>query len=78
MATGSNLVLKDQILSIQAKKPFDMLSTTGSCSTLRGGLNAIRTLYGGRDPEFLKTLELVRHITAEMERQEASPLPKAA
>lgn len=78
MATGSNLVLKDKLLSIQAKKPFDIARSGASCSNLRGGLNAIRTLYGSRDPEFLKTLELVRHITAEMEKRDASPLPKAA
>jgi hypothetical protein len=75
MATGSNLLLKDKVLSIEATKPFCWLSTGATRSTLRAGLNAVSTLYEQRDPEFLKTLELVKQITREME---ALPVPLAA
>ena len=36
-AVSSNLILKDQILSIEAKKPFTWLSKNTDCSTLRRG-----------------------------------------
>jgi len=70
-AVGSNPVLKDGILSIQAKKPFVSFSKNANRSTLRAGLNEVSTLYGERDPEFLNTLQLVREITNQM--QEESP-----
>ena len=72
---GSNLVLKDQILSIDAKKPFAWLSKNADRSSLRAGLNAVRTLYDSRDPEFMETLQLVKLITQECESR---PQPIAA
>ncbi len=69
LAIGSNLVLKDKILNIEAKKPFVWWSKNATCSTLRRGLNDIRTRYGKRDPELLQTIQLVREITKEMQDQ---------
>ncbi len=66
-AVGSNLILKDQILSIDAKKPFAWLSKSADRSNLRAGLNAVRTLYESRDREFMETLHLVKNITKECE-----------
>lgn len=45
---------------------------------LRAVLNDIRTLYEERDPEFLKTLKLVREITEEMEGNDEPPQALAA
>ena len=74
-ATGSNPVLRDRILYIEAKKPFTWLSKSSDRSTLRAALNEISTLDGDRNPEFLETVRLVREITQEME---ASALRTAA
>jgi len=66
-AIGSNLVLKDQMLSIEAKKPFIWFSRNADRSTLLAGLNEVGKLYTKRDPELLETLSLVRSITKEHE-----------
>lgn len=70
-AVGSNPVLKDKILSIDAKKPFNRFCGNADRSTLRAGLNEVSTLYRNRDTEFLKTLEQVREIMREMGAREA-------
>jgi hypothetical protein len=69
MAIGSNPVLRDKILSIEAKKPFIWLSQNSNRSSLRGALNEISTLHDKRDPGLLETIQLVREITKEMESQ---------
>lgn len=52
MTVGSNPVLKDRGLSIQAKKPFRRWSQTASRSDLRGFVKDVRTLW--KDKEFRK------------------------
>lgn len=59
---GSNPVLKDKILSIQARKPFIWLPKTRSRSQLLEAFNQIRILHVTRDPEYLETLCMVQDI----------------
>ncbi len=77
LAVGSNLVLKDKILNVEAKKPFIWWSKNATCSTLRRGLNDIRTRYGERDPDLLQTIQLVREITKEMQVQPDQSVKKS-
>lgn len=66
-AVGWNPELKNKILNIEAKKPFMWASKKPSRSNLWAGLDAIRTLFEKRDPEFMRTLHLVRELYAKHE-----------
>lgn len=63
---GSNLVLKDRRLSIQAKKPIRQWSRTASTSDLRAFIKDVRTV--SKDEDFQKKLAKLcaaGHIAAE-------------
>lgn len=62
-ATGSNLLLRDKKLFIEARKPFIDTSKKLTHSRLLGVLDDIRTLHENRDADFQHILFLVRHIT---------------
>jgi len=62
-ATGSNLLLKDNKLFIEARKPFFDRSKSPHLYSMLAALNDIRTLHENRDADFQHILFLVRHIT---------------
>ncbi len=59
---GSNPVLKDEKLNIDAKKPFRKWSGTASVSCLRAFVEDVRTLMKNRDHTFIQTTAGVRRI----------------
>jgi hypothetical protein len=61
-AVGSNLVLMEKEVSIEARKPFVLLRKGATCSNLLAVLDEIRTLYEQKDPEFMETLSLIQEI----------------
>lgn len=66
-AAGSNLVLKDKILSVQAKEPFIWFSKNADRSTLRTGVNEVRTKLLKHDEALMKTLGHVRAIERDIQ-----------
>lgn len=75
-AVGSNLLLKDKKLIIEARKPFTLNSKNLTCSRLLTVLDNIRTLNQNRDTEFQHTLFLVRQLTEQ--HTELTPLKKVS
>lgn len=61
-AIGSNLLLKDRILNIEAKKPLRRMAQISSITQLRNAVNSIRTLYVSRDPELMAMLNHIRQL----------------
>ena len=59
---GSNPVLKDKIVSIEARKPFRLTLETVSRPQLRAVRDDIRTLWLNKDPELLKIIESIRAL----------------
>jgi DNA invertase Pin-like site-specific DNA recombinase len=59
---GSNPLLKDKIVSIEAKKPLRFALTTTSFPQLRAVREDIRTLWLNRDPELLEVLSNIRKL----------------
>lgn len=51
--TGSNPVLKDKILSIEAAKPFQRLASNPTRPVLRAYLNEVRTFLAGKEGHLL-------------------------
>ncbi len=74
--TGSNLSLRDKILSIEAREPFVLLSKNADRPTVSGALDRFRTLYNTRDPELLQTLSIIELL--EKKHRNRDDLPKAA
>jgi hypothetical protein len=59
---GSNLVLQDKIVNIEAKKPFRFTLETTSLPQLRAVREDIRTLWVNKDPELLTILDDIRKL----------------
>lgn len=59
---GSNFVLKDKLVSIEAKKPFAFTFKTISCPQLRAVRKDIRTSYVNRDPELLTAVDGIQKL----------------
>jgi DNA invertase Pin-like site-specific DNA recombinase len=59
---GSNLILMDRKLLIEAKKPLCLVANMRTYPELRAVVEDIRTLYASRDPEFMKLLEGARRL----------------
>ena len=59
---GSNLVLMDKKLSIQAAKPFHLLSKNADRSSLLAVLSAIRTQYAQLDQNFMEVAREIRKV----------------
>ena len=57
---GSNPILKDKILNVEAKKPFRRVSNCNTFPELRAMGEDIRTLYVNRDPELLCILNNIK------------------
>ncbi len=61
-ALGSNPVLTDKKLCIQAKKPFIWFPEITQHSSLLEAINATRTLHIERDSEYIETIHRVQEI----------------
>jgi hypothetical protein len=59
---GSNPVLKDKILSIEAKRPFRIVSNGDPFPQMRAVVEDIRTLWVGKDPELLEILNNINAL----------------
>lgn len=64
---GSNLVLKDKILLIEARKPFRRWTGTASNSDWRATLKDVRTFLLDRSPESIQIIKGIRKIVQQME-----------
>jgi site-specific DNA recombinase len=65
-AVGSNLVLKDQELSIDARKPFRKWSATSTFSEMRAYLEDVRTFVTEQSPAMSETLAAIRQLVQEL------------
>jgi site-specific DNA recombinase len=70
-SVGSNLLLKDKILTIQAAKPLRQVVDSTNVSQLRRAVNSIRKLYLAHDPEFMTMLDNIRRLNAVSETRSA-------
>lgn len=59
---GSNYVLRDKILSIEAKKPFQVISKTDARPQLRAVVEDIRTRWLNRDLELIRIVESIYRL----------------
>lgn len=59
---GSNPVLRDKIVSIEAKRPFQQTIEMVSLPRLRAVREDIRTLWVNRDPELLEIIQNIRKL----------------
>jgi DNA invertase Pin-like site-specific DNA recombinase len=62
---GSNLVLKDQQLSIDARKPFRRWTKTSNTSDLRAFVRDVRTFFDRVDPEIAGMIEGIKTLLGE-------------
>lgn len=63
---GSNPVLTDRMLSVEAKKPFRLDAIRSSLPQLRAAREEVRTLYINRDPELINIFESIRQLEAQL------------
>jgi hypothetical protein len=75
---GSNPVLREKIVSIEAKKPFRLTLETVSIPQLRAVGENIRTLWINKDPELLKVLEGIRELEIKLESEDEPRSRRAA
>jgi DNA invertase Pin-like site-specific DNA recombinase len=68
---GSDPILLDKKVSIQAAKPFLAFSKNANRSELLAALDNIRTLYEKRDPEFMEALHLIKDVFHERQLMES-------
>jgi len=61
-AVGSNLVLKDEKLNIDAKKPFRRWPKTANVSDLRAFVKEVRTLICEQGPEMRRMTESLKQL----------------
>lgn len=66
---GSNLLLKDRTLSIEAKKPLRTLANLSDTTQLRRAVDDIGRLYAARDPELMSMLDKIRKLQETEYRQ---------
>lgn len=59
---GSNLLLKDRILNIEAKKPLREISNVSTVLQLRNVVNDVRRSYIAHEPEFMTMLDKIRAV----------------
>ena len=59
---GSNPILKDKILSIEAKRPFHIDLQTSSHSKLRAARDEIRTLWINKDKELHEVIDGIHQL----------------
>jgi site-specific DNA recombinase len=78
---GSNPMLLDKKLNIQAAKPFSIGEILDQFPNQRGAVEDIRTLWAARDPELVRTLNDIVAFVKEMESlpaEDSPPRPKEA
>jgi site-specific DNA recombinase len=59
---GSNLLLKDKLVSVEAKKPFRFSVDATSYLQLRAVRDDVRTLWRNRDPELVEILANIQAL----------------
>lgn len=59
---GSNATLKDQKLSIEAKKPLFRCGSTRSIYKLRAVVDEVRTAWYSHDPIIMEMLDCIQEI----------------
>lgn len=69
---SSNLVLKDQKLSIDARKPFRKWSNASSYSELRAYLEDIRTFVTEENQEINKLMTSVKQLFPDLEKKDSA------
>jgi site-specific DNA recombinase len=69
---GSNLVLKDQKLSIDVRKPFRRWSTSSTYSEMRAYLEDIRTFVTAQNQEAMALMTSMRQLLKEIVEQHAA------
>jgi hypothetical protein len=74
---GSNPVLTDKILSIEARKPFKRPSLESNCSTMRAFIDDFRTFVTKNDAEAQLVVRNTRLLREQFEKEELE-LKKAA
>ena len=62
---GSNPVLKDQQLSIDARKPFRRWTKTTDISDLRAFVRDVRTFLNSQTPEVVNMISGIKHLLGE-------------
>lgn len=75
---GSNAVLKDQKLSIEAKKPLFRCGSTRNTYRVRASVEDVRTRWYARDPELLGMLDCIREIKRQLPPDSLHPPASAA
>ena len=75
---GSNPVLKDKILSIEAKRPFRTDLKMLPQLKLRAVRDEIRTLWINRDPELVEIIEGIRALEAKLGSRSGDDRHRAA
>ncbi|MBA3568420.1 MAG: recombinase family protein [Pyrinomonadaceae bacterium] len=73
---GSNLILRDKILSIEAVKPFSTACSGGAILQRCGFVNDVRTMFAVRDASLLRILANIKRIR-ELVGEQSGPNPQA-
>ena len=69
---GSNPILKDKKLFVEAKKPFRQVSNIANHPELRAAVENIRTLYAQRDPELVDIMDKYKKLMALIETRSSA------
>ena len=75
---GSNLVLKDQKLSIDVRKPFRRWSTSSTYSEMRAYLEDIRTFLADHTQEAISIIASVRQLLKNMQDDRAEKINRTS
>lgn len=73
--TGSNPILTDKILNVEARKPFTLFVDVFNISQLRAVVQDVRTLCD--DPEFREMVASIRELQKQLEDSENRPDPRS-
>jgi len=68
-SVGSNLLLKDRTLSIEAKKPLRQIADLSNTTQLRAAMRQIRKSYIAHEPEFMSMLDKLRKLDSMLENR---------
>jgi site-specific DNA recombinase len=77
-AVGSNLLLKDRTLNVEAKKPLRRIANISNPTQLRAAVENIRTLHVARDIEFMTMIDNIRALDAVLGNRSAGAAHRAA
>jgi site-specific DNA recombinase len=75
---GSNPILKDQKLSIEAKKPLFRCASTRNRYILRAAVEDVRTLWYAKDPVIMEMLDCIQEIKRRLPPEYPEDFPSSA